>query len=188
MYPQVYVVVKPIIEESLDNSEEMDVDSKSGGPSSKSITETTLANSATALLASINPSATEIEYLSPRLAQALELLNKIKEEHRSRKAIEAIFDAEKSLFERINEAQRGDLPSSLETVLTEYTKQLFTSADHVEHTRGKAAEAIVAMAPIARRGDAIRMDFARGLAAARDLERSGLVLQSLDRALKLLDG
>lgn len=187
-FSQTHAVVTPIIEEFLDNSDEMDVDSKSGGQSSKSVMEATLANSATALLNSVNPSTTDTKDLCSRLTQVLELLNRIRNETRSRKAIEAIYDAEKQLFEKIDKAQQGPLTGSIEEILIEYAKQIFSSTDHVEMTRIKAAEAAVAMASIVRRGEKIKAVFNQGLAAARESERSPSVQQSLDRARKVLDG
>jgi len=186
MYPQVYTVVNPIIEECLENREEMDVDSKSGGPSSKAIIESTLANSAMALLQSVSPSLKSGEDLSFEFAQTLELLNRIRNENGSRKALDKIYDAEKLLFEKTREAQPRSLSGSLESVMIEYVEYLFTSTDHVEQTRIKAAEAAVAMAQMARHGDRIKNVLAQAVATAKATERSASVQQALDRALKLL--
>ena len=188
LYPQTHAIVAPIIEEALDNSEDMDVDSKSGGPSSKSIVESTLANSAMALLKAINPSTTDTEELSSRLAQSLILTKRIKDEHRSRKAIDAIYDAEKILFEKMNEAQEGSLPNHLEKILIDYARQVLSFADQVEMTRIKAAEAVVALAPVARKGEKIKGVFVEEVEAVRKEERSTSVQQVLDRARKLVDG
>ena len=196
MYPQTYATVQPLIESSLDDSEDMDVDSKSGGPSSKSITESTLANAAMALLNSLNPSIIDTKDLSTRLSQTLHLSNRIIKEHRGRKAIDAIYDCEKSLFEKIAQwPPKSQLapPQSLsnpllEKVLSEYANQIFASSDHVEQTRVKAAEAAVAMAPIARQGgNELKVAFARGLTDAKGLERSVPVRQILERAGRLLE-
>jgi len=188
MYSHVYGVTKPVIEGSLENAEDMDVDFKSGGPSSKAVIESTLANAANALLKSINPSKTKDKALSSELTQTLELVNRIRVEHRSRKTVDAIYDAQKSLFERLHEAQEGDLEGRLESILIEYTKQIFASGDQVEQTRIKAAEATVALAPIARQGHRIKAVFVQDLLAAKEQERSATIQQSLDRARKLVDG
>ncbi|KAL6716269.1 proteasome component M29 [Lecanora helva] len=188
MYPQTNAAVIPIIEEALESSEDMDVDSKSGGPSSKSITESTLANAATALVKSINPSSTSSEDLNSQMKHTFEISNRIMTENRSRKTIETIYDAEKHLFDNLSKANQSALSSPLEDVLIEYTKQIFSAVDQVEMTRIKAAEAAVAMAPLVRRGERIQAVFVQGLAAAKDAERSPSVRQILDRAGKLVEG
>ena len=187
LYSQTHAIVAPIIEEALDNSEEMDVDSKSGGPSSKSVLESTLANSARALLNAINPSTTDMKELSSRLAQSLKLINRIKDEHRSRKAIDAIYEGERFLFEKIDKAQQGSLQNHLEDVLIDYSKQVFSFADQVEMTRIKAAEVVVALAPVARRAKKLKDVFVEGVAAVKQEERSATVQQILDRARKVVD-
>ncbi len=188
MYSLVYGVIKPVVEESLESAEEMDVDSKSGGASSKAVIESTLANAASALLKSINPSMTKNDGLSSELTQALALTNRIRTEHGSRKTIEAIYDAQKSLFERLHKAQEGHLSKHLEGILIEYTKQVFASSDQVEQTRMKAAEASVTLAPIARQGDRTKAVFVREVSNAKEQERSASVQQCLDRARKLING
>lgn len=186
MYSSVYGVTQPVIEESLNGSEEMDIDSNSGGPSSKAVTESTLANAATALLKSINPSRTKHKDLVSNLTESLELVNRIRTEQGSRKTTEAIYDAQTSLFQRLHEAIDGKLPGSLESILIGYTEQAFASSDFVEQTRIKAAEAVVALAPIARQGDRIKAIFVQILSAAKEHERSATVQQSLERAKKLV--
>ena len=187
MYSQVYGIAKPVIEEYLGSSDEMDVDSQSGGPSSKAITELTLANGSTALLKSINPHKRSGEDLYTSLAQTLELVNRVRAENGSRTAVNAIYDAQKSLFERLKKRYHEAPPASLETVLIEYIKQLLSSSDQVEQTRMKAAEAVVAVGPIARRGSRLKAALAQGLSAIRAQERSIGVQQVLDRASSILD-
>lgn len=190
MYSQVVGIVRPIIEESLENSEGMDVESTSGGASSKSVLEATLANGITSLLQSINPSQTKEENLITCLTQTLELLDRIRAQHGNRKIIDAIYGAQMSLFDKMRKSQGGSsisLSESLDNTLSQYVKQMFTASDQVEQTRIKAAEAAVAMAPIARKGSKTKTTFAQGLAKARQEERSITVQQTLDRAKKLLD-
>lgn len=187
MYKQIYEITRPVVEESLDNAEEMDVDSKSGGPSSKAVIESTLANAASALLNTINVSHTKHEDLSSEMTQVLELVNRTRTEHRSRMAVEAIYDAEKSLFERLHKAREGDLQENLGSVLIEYTKQIFDCTDQVEQTRTKAAQAAIALAPVARRWSNVKAAFAQGVSAAKEQERSTTVRQSLERAQRLAD-
>lgn len=188
MFSLVYGIVKPVVEESLDSAEEMDVDSKLGGASSKGVIESTLASAASALLKSINPSRTKNDDLRSELTQVLELTDRIRTEHRSRKTTEATYDAQKSLFERLHEAQGGDLLQHLESILIEYTKQVFASSEQVEQTRIKGAEASVALAPIARQRDRTQAVFVQEVSTAKEQERSASVQQILDRARKLVDG
>ena len=200
MFPQTRTLVLPIIEESLDNSEQMDIDSKSSGaPSSKSVTETTLANATTALLQSINPVNLSNDELSSRLSHSLDLILRIRKENRSRKVIEAIFDAQKHLFEKISSSCRKEPPalstSSLKTVLAHYTTQLFPFTDLVEQSRIKAADAVVALAGVIARkggggggggGDEVRTVFLQKVMVEKEGERSVSVLQALERARKVV--
>ena len=185
MYPQVYAVVIPVIEESLGNAEEMDIDSKSGGQSPKSISESILASSVRALLESINPSTIGDDDLASRLRQTMEVIQRVKTEQNSRKTIDAIYDAQNALFTRFDKARRSDLPKSVEEVLIEYIQGLFSTQDQVEQTRLKAAEAIFAAASIARMGEHIKAIITQGLATE---DRSAMVQQSLDRAKKVVEG
>ncbi len=184
MYPQVYGVTKPVIEESLEESDEMDVDSQSGGPSSKLVKESNLVNALRALLKSINPQ--KAEKLESNLTQTLELINRVRAAAASRNTLNAIYDGEKTLFERLSKYQESSPVATLEAILSDYTLQIFASADSVEQTRLKAAETANAIAPIARRSDRLKSILVERLAEAQGQERSLSVQQSLDRARKLL--
>ena len=188
MYPQVLGVTKPIIEEMLSDSDEMDVDSKSGGPSSKTVTELTLANASSALLNSVNPRKRSGKDLVASLTETLELVNRVRTGAASRVTLNAIYDAQKGLFERLNGVQHDALSEPLESILVEYVKQLLGSSEQVEQTRLKASQAVVAVAPIVRKGIRIQAAFTEDFATARAQERSVSVQQSLDRARKIVNG
>ena len=188
MYPQVYGVTKPIIEEPLEDSDEMDVDSQSGGASSKVVKESTLANALTALLKSINPQRRQGEDLKLSLSQTLELLTRVRNASPSRSTLNAIYDGLKSLFGRLGQVGLEALPDLLEGILLDYVKQVFASSDQVEQTRLKASDAAVALASIANKGARLKVKFVEALSAARAEERSFPVQQSLGRANKILDG
>ena len=188
MFPQVLAVTKPIIEDMLNDSDEMDVDSQSGGPSSKTVTELTLANASTALLQSINPGKRSGKDLILSLTETVELVAQVRTGAASRTTLNAVYDAQKRLFDRLSEVQDGALSGPLESILIEYLKQLFGTSEQVEQTRLKASEAAVSIAPLARRGNKIKRIFMEELASARGQERSVSVQQALDRARKLVDG
>ena len=188
MFPQVSAVVKPIIEEMLSDSDEMDVDSKSGGPSSKTVREVTLANASTALLKSVNPRKRNGKELVSSLTESFELVGRVRIGAASRLTLNAMYDAEKRCFDRINEVQDEVLPGPLESILVEYVKQLLGSSEQVEQTRLKASEAAVSMAGLARKGNSIKTVLREELGRARAQERSVPVQQSLERARKMVDG
>lgn len=188
MFPQVLGVTKPVIEEMLSDSDEMDVDSKPGGPSSKTVAELTLANALTALLKSINPRERSEKDLVGSLAETLELMSRVRTGTASRPTLNAMYDAQKELFERVNGVQDDALSGPLETILVEYVKQLFGWREQVEQTRLKASEAAVAVARIASKGTRIKAALTESLASARAQERSVSVQQSLDRARKMVEG
>ena len=188
MFPQVLAVTKPIIEDMLSDSDEMDVDSKSGGPSSKTVMELTLANASSALLQSVNPRKSSGKDLILNLTETIELVTRVRNGATSRLTLNAIYDAQKRCFDRLHQLQDDALPTALESILIEYVKQVFGSSEQVEQTRLKASEAAVAVAPLVRRGTSIRRIFMEELATARAQERSVPVQQTLDRAGKIVDG
>lgn len=203
LYDQVRSIVTPVIEELSGNEQEedMDVDSKTGGPSSKTIHESTLTNATTALLKAINPSSVSNEdALNTHINQIIDILNQTNASGlASNKTLQsAICESLKDLFERL-------LPSKLqlhESTFTKLTALLFssTTADQVEHVRLKTAEAAVAMAHVvvAREkvgggggggGEAeLKRYFAEGLEKMRGEERSVSVMQKLGLAKRVLDG
>ena len=187
MFPQVLAVTKPIIEEMLSGSDEMDIDSKSGGPSSNTVTELTLANASMALLKSVNPRGTSGKDLVFSLTETIELVRQIRTGAASRLTLNAICDGQRKCFDRLQEVQDGSLPLPLESVLVQYVKQLFGSNEQVEQTRLKASEAAVSIAPLVRQGNSIKTVFREQLATARAQERSVPIQQSLDRAVKMVD-
>ncbi len=187
MFAQVLGVTEPIIDEMLSDSDEMDVDSKSGGPSSKTVTEATLANASTALLNSINPQTGSQKDLISSLTKALEFIGRIRSGAASRITLNAIYDAQKKLFDRLNEVHHDALQGPLESILVEYVKQLFSTSEQVEQTRLKASEAAVSVAPLVSKGNSIKTVFTEHLATARAQERSVSVQQSLERARKIVD-
>ncbi len=188
MFTQVLGVTEPIIDEMLSDSDEMDIDSKSGGPSSKTVTEATLANASTALLNSINPQTGSQKDLISSLTKALELMGRVRSGAASRLTLNAIYDAQKRLFDRLNEVHHDALRGPLESILVEYVKQLFSTSEQVEQTRLKASEAAVSVAPLVSKGNSIKIVFTEHLATARAQERSVSVQQSLERARKIVDG
>ena len=187
MFPQVLAVTRPIIEEMLNDSDEMDIDSKSGGPSSKIVTELTLANASTALLKSVNPRRRKGKELVFSLTETMELVGRIRAGASSRLTLNAIYDGEKECFDRLHEVQDGPLPLALESVLAQYVLELFGSNEQVEQTRLKASEAAVSVARLVGQGNSIKRVFREQLTTARAQERSVPVQQSLDRAGKIVD-
>ena len=188
MFPQVLAVVEPIIEEMLSDSDEMDVDSKSGGPSSKTVKEVTLANASTALLKSINPRKRSGKELVSSLTEIMGLVSRVRTGAASRLTLNAMYDGQRGFLDRLDEVEDEALPEPLESILAEYVKQLFGGSEQVEQTRLKASEAAVSMARLTRKGKSIKTGLREELGRARAQERSVPVQQSLDRAIKILDG
>lgn len=188
MFPQIFAVTKPIIEEMLSDPDKMDVDSKSGGPSSRTVTELTLANASAALINSVNPRKRSGKDLVSSLTETLELVGRVRAGAASRITLNAIYEAQKKLFDRVDEVERDALPSELESVLIYYVKQLFNSGEQVEQTRLKASEAAVSVARLVRKGESIKRVFREELGRAGAQERSMSVQQKLERARSIVDG
>lgn len=95
---------------------------------------------------------------------------------------DAIYDAEKSLFQKLQQVLRQAPSESLANLLIEYLKTLFGSRDQVEQTRIKAAEAAAAFAPLSGTSERLRAALIDGISAARPQERSVPVQEGLERA------
>ena len=187
MYDQVRDVVTPVIEELSGKEEDMDVDSKSGGPSSKDIREATLTKAATALLKAINPSISKGEALDANVNWTLQILSKAEESAiASKSLLTAVYEDMKGLFQRLQD-QNHATSELHEHTFTKLTEKLFSAGDQVEQVRLKAAEAVVAMAPVVRKGGTMVIGvFTDRLKKVRGQERSVSVQQKLDLAKRIL--
>lgn len=121
------------------------------------------------------------------LSQALELVNRATSESGSRIVQNAIFDADRSLFEKLQGSNQVPLADSLEDVLLDFTKTLFQSSERVEQTRIKAADAIATMALLARTGERLRSTVMQELSLAIEREPSVAVQHVLIRAKRTVD-
>lgn len=190
LYDRVWGVVIPIIEElSATEQEDMDVDSKSGGPSSKTIREASLTNATTALLKAINPSVSEGKALEANLTRTVKALNQAEASGLASKSHQtAVFEGLKDMFQRFHDHDKA-ASEFHEPTITELAEKLFSTSDQVEQVRLKAAEAAVAMALVARTGGSpTRMAFVVGLDKSRGQERSVSVQQKLDLAMRIFKG
>ena len=103
---------------------------------------------------------------------------------RSKLVQNAIFDAEKSFFEKL--PRDHELSASLDTVLVQYVRLLFGQGTMAEQTRVKAADAATAIASRAPKGSRIRAVLAEEVLSAQEQERLFSVQQGLDRTRKAL--
>ena len=189
IYDQIHGITEPVVEELVNDAEDMDVDSSTGGPSSKTVKENTIANALKALLCSVNPHTNPPDRLAIRLNQCLKSLDKVNKAESGSKIIQtAIFDVLTPLLKNMQKTDLKALPAPLEETLIEYTKIIFGAGDQVENIRTKAAEAAAAMALLAQKSKTFKCVFAEGLNRVRAQERSSSVQQILDRAGKELEG
>ncbi|KAL9020239.1 MAG: hypothetical protein Q9185_002522 [Variospora sp. 1 TL-2023] len=179
---EVYEITAPIIEEVLVGPEAMDHDMQSGGLPSKTVNEEIVANAQAALLRSINPLGLANEDLLSSLSRALALTARTFSEIGSRKVHNAIFEAEQSLFRKLQRVLRSPVPEPVIQVLIKFVKLLFRTGDQVEQTRTKAAEAAAAFAPLTGADERMRVALIEEISGARAQERSVTVQQSLERA------
>ena len=100
--------------------------------------------------------------------------------------LDSIYDAEKTLFQRLDSDRTAAVAPRLEEILIRYIDTLFTPQDRVEQTRTKAAEASAAVVPLARKSKGIRLALTHAITEAREQERSVSVQQSLDHIQKAL--
>ena len=185
LFPQVLEIAKPVIQATLGDASDMDIDEPSaGGQSSKSMMEETLANAVAAVLKSICPKSTTD--LVANLVQAVEIVEKVLVESGSRVVHNAIFDAEKSLFTKLHTLDRL---GATEDVLIGYVESLFRSlAKGVEQTRIKAAEAAEVMVPLCKgRSGPLRHVLVEGVKEALKQERSEAAKAALRKVGRGLD-
>jgi len=183
LFPQVYSISEPVIRGILAGENDMDIDSSSGGPSSKAISEKTLAKALGALLKSINPKARSGTELSKSLSQALDLILTALPRN-IRPVQEAVYEGLKSVFDRL--AGLDDIPDSLENVLVEYVAVLFGLEEQPEQNRILAADAATAMVALSSkqvRFRRLQTALDQEVRKARGQERSFSVQQRLDQAI-----
>ncbi|KAL8713530.1 MAG: hypothetical protein Q9220_002392 [cf. Caloplaca sp. 1 TL-2023] len=203
---EVYEITAPIIEGSLARSDEMDLDLQPGGHPSKTTSEETLANAQAALLRSINPYCQTNEGMCPcyklsrasliccttagicsSLSRALALTTRTLSENADRNVRNVIYEAERSLFEKLQKSYQHALSEPLIALLIEYLKLLFINQEQqVEQTRIKAAEAATAFAPLTGQDQRMRAALIDAISSAKTQERSVSVQQSLDRARRAI--
>ena len=188
LYEQIRDACLPVIDDMCDDSEEMDVDSVSGGPSSKTVKESTIANAVSAILRSVSPQTGASEQLVSRLRQCLEVIDKVIVSETGNKTIRAaIYDGLTDLFRMLEKSHMGStLSAGLEDTLMEYMKRVLDAGEQVEQVRTKAAEAATSIAPVARRSARLREAFVRDLDGVKAQERSSAVRQALEKARKAL--
>ena len=115
--------------------------------------------------------------LSDRLSRILPLVNKAFE-YRSNSVTDAVFESEKSLFAKLaNLADYDD--KGLDEILTSYSTSLFDYEGFSEALRLKAAEAGLALAPLAVGRVDLSAAFEHFLRQAETNERSYSVREVL---------
>ena len=122
--------------------------------------------------------------LSLSLSQTLSLAKRAIS-RKSRLVLDAIFNGEKALFQKLHDD--GSASESTEDILLEHVPTLFDQEDRVEQTRVKAIDAAAALASYTRHGSRLKILLEREINSAREVERAYSVKQSLDHAMSLLD-
>lgn len=187
LFASVCAITKPIIEELLNASDEMDIDLSSENLSSKLVAESTLTNSMKALLNSINPELQSDAALTSNLTLGIKLSAEIMRMAGNKAARDAIYDGHKALFERLSVTSRTASYKPFEDALISCAGTMFDVQECVEQTRMKAAEASLAMAPLASHNEQIKLALRAAVGTMRTQERSVSVQQCLDRAIRILE-
>ena len=97
---------------------------------------------------------------------------------------EAVFEAEKILFEKM--ATENGISAPLDTLLVEYAKMLFGQEDTAEPVRVKATGVIAAIAVRARKGTQLRALLEQEIVAVGMKDPSISVQHGLDHAREAL--
>ena len=185
-FPQVLQIVEPLLENLEADPREMDVDSKTNGPSSRAVAELIQTNAASALLAAINTTtnvSTEAG-LKVVLEQSQSLLTRAMLPTASSKLQNAVMEELGELFKRLH--SRADMNSALQQVLMPYVIIVFMpEVERVEQTRSIAADVAEHLARLAGStgSDVLRERLRVAVEHARQEERSIPVQRKLEQAL-----
>lgn len=186
-FPQVLQIVEPILINDKDaDSDAMDVDSKSGGPSSKSVSELIPINAARALLASINPRG-EVRVgagLISALERSQRLLAGIMTSKASQKTQASVLEDFGHLLNQLR--SKSGISEEVQSALVPYMDLIFMpEVERVEQTRLKAAQVAESLARTVGANGAgdLRKVLEFGLRKARQEERSTPIQKLLEQAL-----
>ena len=189
LFARVHDVVKPVIEDILSDSNQMDIDLPSGGTlSPAAVNEATLANAAGALLQSTNPRIQDSVQLTMNLTSTLELVTKVVSRRSDMTVLRAVYTHSKQLFGRIGVPDGGCISDSMADVLVRYVTLFNPPSDSNEQTRLHAAEALAAMIPVAHHHLHFRQILIQEVRRVRAQERSMEVQRLLDGALTSYEG
>lgn len=117
------------------------------------------------------------------LEQSLALINRVTAESGSRIVQESVYDAETSLFNKLSNVE-VPMNEELESVLMRYLTALSRSSSQVEQSRLKAADVIVALGPLARKGRRLSDLLKEQVAQLLTQERSVPVQRRLELGIK----
>ena len=104
---------------------------------------------------------------------------------KSRAVLDAVFDGERALFQKLH-CDNSPSAGSTEDILLEHIPTIFDQDDRVEQTRIKAVDAAAALASHKQLGSRLKILLEREISSAGELERAYSVKQSLDRARRSL--
>ncbi|KAL9608507.1 MAG: hypothetical protein Q9167_006672 [Letrouitia subvulpina] len=124
--------------------------------------------------------------LTLNLSQALDLTIQVLAKSGSRIVHNAIYEAEKSLFEKIEAAGITALSEPVERILVGFIQTLFPRDTHAEQTRLKAAETATSIATLSGKSRHLRTALISEINKARAHERSASVKVLLDSVEKLM--
>lgn len=122
--------------------------------------------------------------LTSNLSRALDLTIKVLAKSGSRIVHDSVYEAEKSLFKKIEVTETTVLSEPLERILIGFIQTLFPRDTHAEQTRLKAAETATSIAPVTRKSQQLRAALIGEINEARAHERSASVKVLLDSVEK----
>ncbi len=190
LFPQVYEIADPVIQDALGGSSEMEIDEPPGSQSSKSLVEETLANAISTVLKSVNPNLRSGADLATSLSQTLTTVTNATSQTASRTVHNAILNAEKSLFAKLALQDPAVFTDDIEQVLVGYAKALFSAWEGVEQTRIKRAEVALALGEaLAKSGGltGVRAVLRKGVDGVLGVERSAGVRGVVEKARRLAE-
>jgi len=103
---------------------------------------------------------------------------------------DAIFEGEELVFSKLHDQDLPPLTAKAEDILVQLSSNLWdpTHQDEIESLRLKRAKAVLALARISKGRSRLTSSLERGVAGARDTERSDSVRKFLEQALSTLSG
>ncbi|KAI9683351.1 MAG: proteasome component M29 [Trizodia sp. TS-e1964] len=183
---EVFELVAPIIQPKGEEEDEMDVDSKKEGESTKTVAQAILVNALLALFSSINPELLDGQALEVRLTKVAELVQQVRP-NATTSVQSVIFEGIKKMFDRMSKHRANNNKLKFERdekSLIQFFQIIEPLDDGAEALRQKRCNAAEAIAQFSRSGNSLRL-IQQAVREALSREKAISVQSGLERILEI---